>query len=71
MKYITEADQLLRSMFFESWMIEEHWKVFLVLLELKEGITLNTLSDNIRVGIENGYTLTEQTILIKLNLLEP
>ena len=66
MKHEKEIDELLRSVFYEDWMSEEEY------IEVETEILATTkktkqdLSDDIEVGIENGYTVEQQMKLTKM-----
>lgn len=65
MKYLIEAEKILKDLFYGNWMDEEDWKSFLIELEMKTGVTLSSLSNNIENGVDNGYSLENQITIIK------
>ena len=65
MKYLIEVEKLLKDLFFENWMDEEDWKEFLIELEKASGVTLTSLSNDIEIGVKNGYNLETQIAIIK------
>lgn len=64
-KYEKEIKSLLRDLFYEKWMDEEDY------LEIQEevfketGITIQELSNQIEIGINNGYSLDFQLNLMR------
>ena len=65
MKYLIEVEKLLKDLFFENWMDEEDWKEFLIELEKASGVTLTSLSNDIEIGVKDGYNLETQIAIIK------
>lgn len=66
MKHETEIDNLLKeSLYDESWMDDEDYKEVIDLTFKQMGINKQKLSDDIEIGIKNGYTIKKQIDLLK------
>jgi hypothetical protein len=66
MKHENEIDNLLKELLYdESWMDDEDYKEVIDLTFKTMGITKQKLSDDIEVGIKNGYTVKQQIELLK------
>lgn len=66
MKHETEIDNLLKELLYdESWMDDEDYKEVIDLTFKAMGITKQKLSDDIEIGIKNGYTIEQQIDLLK------
>lgn len=66
MKHETEIDKLLKELLYdESWMDDEDYKEVIDLTFKTMGITKRKLSDDIEIGIKNGYTIKQQINLLK------
>ena len=66
MKHETEIDRLLKELLYdESWMDDEDYKELIYLTFRTMGITKQKLSDDIEIGIKNGYTVKQQIDLLK------
>jgi hypothetical protein len=66
MKHETEIDRLLKELLYdESWMDDEDYKEVIDLTFRTMGITKQKLSDDIEIGIKNGYTVKQQIDLLK------
>ena len=65
MKYLNEANQLLKDSFYESWMDEEDWQEFLDNLKSMSNITAESLSKSIEYGIECGFPIETQLQIVK------
>jgi len=66
MKYEIEIDKLLKELLYdESWMDDEDYKEVIDLTFKTMGITKQKLSDDIEIGIKNGYTVEQQIYLLK------
>jgi len=69
MKHEKEIDALLREiLYFEDLMDEEDYLLVVDEALKTAGITKQDLSNDIEVGLRNGYTLEEQLILLKKSL---
>lgn len=64
-KYEKEIDKMLKDLLFENWMDEEDFQEILKLTFEKLGITKRKLSDDIEIGVKNGYSVEYQTELFK------
>lgn len=69
MKYKTEIDKLLKDLLYEDWMSEDTYQDMIKLTFEKMDITKQKLSDDIEIGVKNGYTVNQQIKLIKHFLL--
>ena len=66
MKHETEIDNLLKELLYdESWMDDEDYKEVIDLTFKTMGITKQKISDDIEIGIKNGYTVKQQIDLLK------
>ena len=66
MKHEIEIDKLLKELLYDkSWMNEEDYKEVIYLTFKTMGITKQKLSDDIEIGIKNGYTVRQQIDLLK------
>jgi len=65
MKYQDEINQLLKDLFHEEWMSEEDFKEFKSMYFQQSGITMQKLSDEMQVGVDNGHTIQEQIELCR------
>lgn len=66
MKHETEIDNLLKELFYyESWMDDNDYKELIDLTFKTMGITKQKLSDDIEIGVKNGYTVEQQIDLLK------
>ena len=66
MKHETEIDNLLKELLYdESWMDDKDYKEVIDLTFKTMGITKQKLSDDIEIGIKNGYTVKQQIDLLK------
>ena len=66
MKYEIEIDKLLKELLYdESWMDDKDYKEVIDLTFKTMGITKQKLSDDIEIGVNNGYTVEQQIELLK------
>ena len=66
MKYETEINEILNVVIpKESWMTDEEHKDIIEETFNQMGITKQKLSDDIEVGVKNGYTVKQQIDLLK------
>ena len=65
MKYEKEIDDFLREIIYESWMSEEDYNE--VISETFKQLETNRekLSNDIEIGIKNGYSIETQFALVK------
>lgn len=64
--YKKEVEKMLRDLFQEDWMDEDDWIEFLVELEKMANVSVETLSEQIEIGVKNGHSVEKQMELIKL-----
>jgi predicted transcriptional regulator len=69
MKYLKEVDRLLEELFREDWMNDDDWNNFLEEVERTSGITIERLSSDIEIGVNNGYSFDTQIQMLKENLM--
>ena len=66
MKHQTEIDKLLKELIYDgSWMDDEDYEEVIELTFKTMGITKQKLSDDIEIGIKNGYNVEQQIELLK------
>jgi len=65
MKYEKEIDQFLRDIIYEDWMNEEDYNEVIKETFKQLGINKEKLSDDIEIGIKNGYSIETQFALVK------
>jgi len=66
MKHEIEINKLLKELLHdESWMDDEDYKEVIDLTFKTMGITKQKLSDDIDIGVKNGYTVKQQIDLLK------
>ena len=66
MKYETEINEILDAVIpKESWMTDEEHKDIIEETFNQMGVTKQKLSDDIEVGVKNGYTVKQQIDLLK------
>ena len=63
-----EINNFLKEVFFESWMDEDDWEMFLEELEKQSGISVKKLSNDLQVGLKNGHSLEKQFELVRSGL---
>ena len=69
MKHAFEIDIVLKKLLYdESWMDDGDYEEVLDLTFKAMDITKQKISDNIEVGIKNGYTVKQQLELLELVL---
>jgi len=64
----SEIDVFLKELFFEKWMDDEDWIKILNELEKQTGVSKSTLSADLKIGVDNGYSLEKQFHLVRLVL---
>ncbi len=62
-KYENEVHILLKEMYFEDWMDDSDWNQFEN--DLFNVVSLEDLSNNFDMGIENGFSIDEQIEICK------
>lgn len=60
-----EINAFLKEQFFESWMDENDWSMFLEELETQSGVSIQMLSNDLQIGLKNGHSIENQFKLIK------
>lgn len=69
MKYEKEIDILLREILYEDWLTEDEYNEIISDAFKKMAITKEKLSNDIEIGVQNGYSIEYQFSLIKQVLL--
>lgn len=70
MKYKKEIDELFEELFFEEWMTTDDYEEVVDAFN-RAGYTKQRFSDEIDVGIKNGYSIETQFELIRqINFLK-
>mgnify|MGYP000971279028 CR=1 FL=1 len=65
MKYEKEIDQFLRDIIYEDWMNDEDYNEVITETFKQLGTNKENLSDDIDIGIKNGYSIEIQFALVK------
>jgi hypothetical protein len=66
MKHETEIDKLIKELLYDETCMDDKDCKEVIDLTLKTmGITKQKLSDDIEIGIKNGYTVNQQIDLLK------
>ena len=65
MKHKKVIEEFLRHLFLEDWMDKEDYESVLELTLKGCDTTIQKLSDEIEVGVKNGYTVSKQIELMK------
>ena len=60
-----EINAFLKELFYESWMDENDWLMFLEELETQSGVSVQSLSTDLQVGLKNGYSIEKQFELVR------
>ena len=60
-----EINAFLREQFYEDWMDENDWSMFLEALETQSGVSINSLSNDLQVGLKNGHSIEKQFELVR------
>lgn len=63
--FSNEIDAFLKEQFYEDWMDENDWKMFLEALEMQSGISKESLSKDLEVGLKNGHSIEKQFELVR------
>jgi hypothetical protein len=69
MEYEKEIDLILEDIFREFWMDDSDFKEIVDEITSNPGISKQEMSDALKVGISNGFTIEEQTAIIKKSVL--
>jgi hypothetical protein len=59
-----EINAFLKELFYESWMDENDWSMFLKALETQSGVSIKSLSNDLQVGLQNGHSIEKQFELV-------
>ena len=60
-----EINAFLKEQFYESWMDENDWLMFLEELETQSGVSIQSLSTDLQVGLKNGHSIEKQFELVR------
>lgn len=55
-----EINVFLKEQFYETWMDENDWSMFLEALERQFGVSVKSLSNDLQVGLKNGHSIENQ-----------
>lgn len=65
MNYLTEAKELIFDLFFEDWMDNNDWIQFQDEFLETTNLTYEKISEDIEIGVNNGYSVEQQKELIE------
>ena len=60
-----EINVFLKEQFYETWMDENDWSMFLEALERQFGVSVQSLSNDLQVGLKNGHSIENQFDLVR------
>lgn len=60
-----EINAFLKELFYETWMDEDDWSMFLEALETQSGVSVQSLSNDLQVGLKNGHSIEKQFALVR------
>ena len=63
-----EINAFLKEQFYESWMDEDDWVMFLDELQKQSGISIKSLSKDLELGLKNGHSIEKQFELVRVAL---
>ena len=63
-----EINAFLKELFYEAWMDDNDWLMFLKELETKSGVSVQSLSNDLQVGLKNGHSIEKQFELFRAAL---
>ncbi len=63
-----EINAFLKEQFYEAWMDDNDWLMFLEALETQSGVSVQSLSNDLQVGLKNGHSIEKQFELIRIAL---
>jgi len=67
--YEDEINEFLKEIFYEDWMDDNDWAVCLESWLTESGKSIQSLSNDLQVGMKNGYSIESQFSLIKSMLI--
>ena len=60
-----EINAFLKELFYDPWMDEDDWSMFLESLETQLGVSVQSLSNDLQVGLKNGHSIEKQFELVR------
>jgi hypothetical protein len=60
-----EINAFLKEQFYESWMDAKDWSMFLEELGTQSGVSIQSLSNDLQVGLKNGHSIEKQFELVR------
>jgi hypothetical protein len=67
---IEKINNLLKELFYDTWMDDNDWLMFLEAIETQSGISTESLYNDLQVGLNNGHSIESQFELIRSALLQ-
>ena len=55
-----KIERFLKDVFWEDWMDDNDWNMFLVELEKESGVSIDSLVADCEIGVKNGYSVEDQ-----------